>query len=115
VRAYEEASFGDQSSALTKRGLPDGVAEDDGRDGRPGGSNTLADPGDPTTREPDPLDEAADLTSNPARHVFEHGSTVLSSRVMRLNTTSDSDLHLRVQHNLGNIHSSGMVEPSTLK
>jgi hypothetical protein len=44
VRPDEEASVGDQRSALTDRGLPDGVAEDNCRDGRPGGSYTLADP-----------------------------------------------------------------------
>jgi hypothetical protein len=81
VRAYQEASFGDQSSGPTDRGLPDGVAEDQSRDGRPGRSNTLADPGDTTTREPDPLDEATGLTPHPARHVLEHGSTVLSSHL----------------------------------
>ena len=65
VRPDEEASVGDQRSALTDRGLPNGIAEDDGRDGRPGGSYTLADPCHTTTREPDPLDKAAGLTADP--------------------------------------------------
>ena len=84
VRADEEASFGDQGIAFTDRGLPDGVAEAHSRDGRPGGSNTLANPSDTATREPDPLHEAADLTTNPPRHVLEHGSTVLSTHLRRL-------------------------------
>jgi hypothetical protein len=75
-------------AVLTDRGLPDGVSKDDGRDGRPGGSNTLAGPGDTTLGEPDHLDEATDLTSGPARHVLEHGSTVLSSDVRRLHAAS---------------------------
>ena len=77
MRADEEALVGDQSGTLPDRGLPDGVAEDNGCDGRPGGSDTLTDSGDTTTREPNPLDEPARLSINPARHVLEHGSTVL--------------------------------------
>jgi hypothetical protein len=90
VRPDEEASVGNQRSALTDRGLPDGVAEDDGRDGRPGGSYTLADPCYTTTREPDPLDKAAGLTADPARHVLEHGSTALSSLSGVSTTATDS-------------------------
>jgi hypothetical protein len=101
VRAYQEASLGDQSSALTDRGLPDGVAKDDSRDGRPGGSNTLAGPGDTTPREPDQLDEATDLTTNPARHVLEHGTTVLSSDVRRPPHGAGSNLVQAVRPTLG--------------
>lgn len=59
VRTYEEPRVGDQSATLPDRGLPDGVAKDNGCNGRPGGSDTLPDPGDMTTHEPDPLDEPA--------------------------------------------------------
>ena len=84
VRADQETRLGDNSAALADRGLPDGVAEDHRRHGRPGRSDPLSDPGDTTPREPHPLDEAARLTAHPARHVLEHGSTVLNPPVRRL-------------------------------
>jgi hypothetical protein len=49
VRADEETRVGDNSGAFADRGLLNGVAEDDGRDGRSGGSNPLSNPGDTTT------------------------------------------------------------------
>jgi hypothetical protein len=76
MRADEEAPVGDQSGALPDRALPDRVAKDNGCNGRPGGGDALAHPRDTTSREPDQLDEPASLTTNPARHILEHGSTV---------------------------------------
>jgi hypothetical protein len=81
VRADEEPLVGDKGGAVTKRRLPDGVSEHDGRDGRPSGSDALTDPSDATTREPDQLNKTSRLTADPARHVLEHGSTVLTSPV----------------------------------
>ena len=62
VRADKETRVGEKSGALTDRGLQDRVAEDEGCDGRPSGSDTLADPGDSATSEPDLFDKAARLT-----------------------------------------------------
>jgi hypothetical protein len=81
MRAYEEAPVRDQSSTLPDRDLPDRVAKDNARNGGPRGSDTFTDPGDTTAREPDPLDEPASLTANPARHILEHGSTVPPSPI----------------------------------
>jgi len=77
MRADEEAFLCEQNRAFSDRSLPDRVAEDDGRNSRLGGGDTLTNPGDTTPREPDQLHEPARLTTNAARHVLEHGSTVL--------------------------------------
>ena len=77
MRADEEAFLGEKSGALPDRGLPDRVAEDDGRDRRPGRSDPLASPSDTTPCKPNQLDEPARLTLDPTRHVLEHGLTVL--------------------------------------
>ena len=79
VWADQEAGVCVESCVVAYWGLLDGVVEDDGRDGGSGGSDLFSHPGDTTTREPDPLKEAAQLTVNSARHVLEQGSTALTS------------------------------------
>jgi hypothetical protein len=69
-------------------GLQDGIAEDERGDGRPSGSDSLANPGDSTTGEPDLFDKAARLTADLARHVLEHDSTVWPGEETRVNLRS---------------------------
>ena len=91
VRADQETGLGDQSGALADRGLPDGVAEDHGRHGRPGRSDPLSDPGDTTTREPHPLDEAARSHRRP-------GAARTRTRLDRTEPTGATSPRQRIGH-----------------